>query len=131
MVWNIILAKFRISHSISSSHSDTSCSLSSFPINSLSHLFFTCPIARVVWHQFFWPLNVTNMTYWLLIILNPHRLIGIPHAEAHMFQIFAVVACDYLWFTKNKAHHEGLIPNDLVISSTINKTILEHLYMKD
>jgi hypothetical protein len=51
---------------------------------------------------------------------------GIPPAEAHMFQIFAIVACDYLWFTKNKAHHASLIPNVHIISSTINKTVLEH-----
>jgi hypothetical protein len=66
------------------------------------------------------------MTDWLLIILNPHRMPGIPQTEAHMFQIFVVVACDYLWFTRNKSHHDGLIPNALVISATINKTVLEH-----
>jgi hypothetical protein len=66
------------------------------------------------------------MTYQLLIILNPHCLLGIPRAEAHMFQIFVAVAvaCDYLWFISNKAHHEGHTLNAIVISSTINKTIL-------
>jgi hypothetical protein len=49
-------------------------------------------------------------------------------AETHRFQIFFVVACDYLWFTRNKAHHEGIIPNALIISTTINKTALEHCY---
>jgi len=53
-------------------------------------------------------------------------LLGIPQVEAHLFQTFAVVTYDYLWFIKNKAHHEGLIPNDLVISYTINKNVLEH-----
>jgi hypothetical protein len=53
-------------------------------------------------------------------------MIGIPQAEIHLFQIFAAVACDYLWFIRNKAHHDGLIPNALIISSTINKTVLEH-----
>jgi hypothetical protein len=36
------------------------------------------------------------------------------------------VACDYIWFVRNKAHHDGLIPNAIVISTAINKTILEH-----
>jgi hypothetical protein len=85
----------------------------------------------VVWRQSFWPLdtialNVTNMTNWLLMILNPHQLLDIPQAKAHMFQIFADVACDHLWFIRNKTHHKGLIPNALIISSTINKTILEY-----
>jgi hypothetical protein len=131
MVWNIIPTKARISQSIPSSLPDTSCSLCSFPLDSLLHLFFTCPIARVVWRHSFWPLdinalNVTNITDWLLISLDPHRMIGIPLAEIHLFQIFAAVDCDYLWFIKNKVHHDGLIPNALAISSTINKTVLEH-----
>jgi hypothetical protein len=131
MVWNIILTKFQISQSIPCSLSDNSCFLCSYPTDPLPQLFFTCPIARVVWCQSFWPLdtialNVTNMTDWLLIILHLHRMLGVPPAETHKFQIFAVVACDYLWFTKNKAHHDGTIPNALSISTTINKTALEH-----
>jgi hypothetical protein len=66
MVWNIIPTKFRISQYIPSSLSNTSCSICSHPTDSLSHLFFTCPIACVIWRQSFWPLdtialNVTNM----------------------------------------------------------------------
>jgi len=71
-------------------------------------------------------LNVTNMTDWLLIILHPHRMLGVPPAETHRFQIFAAVACDYLWFTRNKAYHDGIIPNAFLISTTINKTAQEH-----
>jgi hypothetical protein len=33
------------------------------------------------------------------------------------------------WFSRNKAHHEDLIPNALVISATINKLALEHHYV--
>jgi hypothetical protein len=131
MVWNIIPTKVWISQSIPSSTTNTSCSLYSFSKYSLLHLLFTCAIARVVWRQSFCPLdtialNVTNKRDWLLIILNPHRLIGIPQVEVYMFQIFAVVACDYLWFIRYKAHHEDLIPNALIIASTINKIVLEH-----
>lgn len=133
MVWNVIPTKFRISQTISSSISDTSCSLCSYPIDSLPHLFFTCPIARVVWRQSFWPLdtialNVTNMTDWLLIILHPHRMLGVPPVETHRFQILPAVACDYLWFSRNKAYHDGIIPNALSISTTINRISLEHYY---
>jgi hypothetical protein len=55
-------------------------------------------------------------------------MLGVPPAETHKFQIFVVVACDYLWFTKNKTHHDGIIPNALIISTTINKTALEHYF---
>jgi hypothetical protein len=67
MIWNIIPTKYRISHSLPSSQMDTSCSLCVGPIDSIFHLFFSCPIARVVWHQSFWPidilaLHIANMT---------------------------------------------------------------------
>jgi hypothetical protein len=70
-------------------------------------------------------LNVTNMTDWL-IIRNPHCMLGVPPAETHRFQIFATVAFDYLWFIRNKAYHDGTIPNALLISTTINKIAPEH-----
>jgi hypothetical protein len=43
-----------------------------------------------------------------------------------MFQIFAAISCDYFWFIRNKAHHDGFILNALIISSTLNKTVLKH-----
>jgi hypothetical protein len=74
----------------------------------------------VVWRQPFLPLdtvalNVTNITNWVLIILHPRQIIGIPPTETHKFQIFATVSCDFLWFIRNKAHHEGIILNALTI----------------
>jgi hypothetical protein len=53
-------------------------------------------------------------------------MLGIPPTETHRFQIFVVVAYDYLWFIRNKAYHDGIIPNALLISTTINKIALEH-----
>jgi hypothetical protein len=47
MVWNIIPTKVRISESIPNFNSDTNCSLCSYPTDSLYHLFFTYPIARL------------------------------------------------------------------------------------
>jgi hypothetical protein len=53
-------------------------------------------------------------------------MLGAPPAETHKFQIFVVVACDYLWFTGNKAYHDDIIPNALLILTTINKTACDH-----
>ena len=33
---------------------------------------------------------------------------------------------DLLWFSRNKAFHDGLIPNVLILASSIKKTALEH-----
>jgi hypothetical protein len=59
------------------------------------------------------------MSDWLNIILHP-EMIGFPLVDTHLFQIFAMVACGKIWFSRNKAFHEGLISNALSVSSTVN-----------
>jgi hypothetical protein len=58
---------------------------------------------------------------------SPSSSFGIPKKEAHLFQIFASVLCDLLWFSRNKAMHEGSIPNILKLADTIKQTALAHL----
>jgi len=120
--------KTRISASILNSTMGTSCSLCSFPSYSLCHLFFSCPIARVVWRNSFWPLDIlafriSSMLVWLDIILHSEK-VGIPLSDTHLFQLFATIACDQIWTARNKAFHEDIVPNALVISST-NKRIVK------
>ncbi|XP_062165083.1 uncharacterized protein LOC133871673 [Alnus glutinosa] len=94
------------------------------------HLFFSCPIAKVIWRNSFWPLDITALCIsdifdWLHIILHP-ELIGIPPVDFHLFQIFAMVACDRIWYSRNKAHHDGWIPNALSISADVNRSSRTH-----
>jgi hypothetical protein len=129
-IWNILPTKTRISASILNSTMDTSCSLCSFPTNSLFHLFFSCPIAIVVWRNSFWPLDIlalriSSMVLWLDIIMYPKK-VGIPLFDTHLFQIFAAVACGQIWMARNKALHEDIVPNAMVISSTINRIVKLH-----
>lgn len=37
-----------------------------------------------------------------------------------------MIACDHIWFLRNKAHHEDLVPNAPTISAHINRLVLEH-----
>jgi hypothetical protein len=99
-------------------------------VDSLYHIFFTCPIARIVWRQSFWCLDsialpIADMIDWIHIILNLGT-IGILDSDIHLFQIFAALACDSIWFARNKAFHDNIVPNALVLSATINRTALEH-----
>jgi hypothetical protein len=70
-------------------------------------------------------LRISTMSDWLNIILHPET-IGIPLVDTHLFQIFAMVACDQIWFSRNKAFHEGLVPNALFVSSTVNQVSRTH-----
>jgi hypothetical protein len=108
----------------------SNCSLCSFPSDSLGHLFFSCSIARVVWRNSFWPLDIlafriSSMVVWLDIILHSEK-VGIPLSDTHLFQLFATVACDQIWMARNKVLHEDIVPNAMVISSTIKQIVKLH-----
>lgn len=66
------------------------------------------------------------MSDWLNCIFNPCFVVGIPKTNVHLFQIYAFVSCDLMWFSRNRAVHDGVIANVLVLSSSINKVSLEH-----
>jgi hypothetical protein len=99
--------------------------------DSLSHLFFECFFARVVWRLSFWPLDssafhFSSMVDWITAIITIDRSLGIPLRDQQKFQIFASVACDILWFYRNKALHENLSFDARSMSIHINKISLEH-----
>jgi hypothetical protein len=49
-----------------------------------------------------------------------------PLPDIHLFQLFATIACDQIWIARNKALHEDIVPNALVISYTINWIVKLH-----
>jgi hypothetical protein len=65
-----------------------------------------------------WPLDSLkwaslNLSDWIKDILNPHNFFGIPFADSHLFQIFATMLRDMLWFSRNQAIHKGVLPEVL------------------
>lgn len=127
---NIVPTKTRIASVLHTPNSDDLCPLCKVAPDSL-HLFLTYLFAIVVWRNSFWPfdssdLNFSNMMDWIDEILFLGRSLGIPQLNTHLFQIFASVACDLLWFYRNKSHHDGSSQEPLSISMTINKVTLDH-----
>jgi ribonuclease HI len=129
IAWNILPTKERLGQLFPIS--DIHCPLCNMAEDSLHHLFFDCFFARVVWRLSFWPLDSTafrfsSMEDWIAAIISPARSLGIPLRDQHKFQIFASVACDLLWFYRNKAHHDNLTFDARSISIHVNKIALEH-----
>jgi hypothetical protein len=107
----------------------------SFPLckvadDSLQHLFLECIFARVAWRHSFWPLdsivlNFSFMLDWIKLIISPGSSLGIPWVDCHKFQIFALVACDILWYYRNKAFHDRISLDARNVSTHINIIALE------
>ena len=47
-------------------------------------------------------------------------------ADSHLFQIYAAVLCDIMWFSKNQAVHKGVIPKASSLAANIRRVSLEH-----
>jgi hypothetical protein len=106
------------------------CPFCSTEEDSLSHLFFRCIFARVVWRSSFWPFDSfvwssLSLPNWIKAIIHPHSSLRILLADIHLFQIFDVVLCDLLWFSKNKVVHKGVIPDIKVLANSISRTTID------
>jgi hypothetical protein len=67
-----------------------------------------------------------NLPNWIKGILSPHQSFGIPLDDTHLFQIYAAVLCDMLWFFKNKAIHKGVLPNISKFAEDVRRISLDH-----
>jgi hypothetical protein len=66
------------------------------------------------------------MTAWIASLISPVCSLGIPLAGQHKFQIFVSVACDILWFYRNKTLHDEVSFDARSVLAHINKISLEH-----
>jgi hypothetical protein len=131
IAWNVLPTKTRLKALFHIPSPDSLCPLCSSEEDYLSHLFFSCIFARVAWRSSFWPLDSLawssiSLSNWIKGILSPHSFFGIPLADCHLFQIYAFVLCDLLWFARNKAAHEGSIPDISTLASSIRRTSFDH-----
>jgi hypothetical protein len=121
----------RLQSIIPAYHPDASCPLCKSGPDSIRHLFFHCHFARVVWRLSPWPLDSStldslDLVDWVRVILYPDALLHIPFLERHRFQVFAAVACDLLWFHRNKAFHDGLTFEARTVTNLIYTSYHQH-----
>jgi hypothetical protein len=67
-----------------------------------------------------------SLSNWIKGILTPYQSFGIPFADSHLFQIFAAVLCDLLWYSRNQAVHHGIIFDASKLVKNIKRISLEH-----
>jgi hypothetical protein len=131
IAWDILPTKSKLNTIFPISAADSLCPLCKSEEDSFPHLFFRCCFARIAWRISLWPLDSTawsslSPSDWIKGLISPHVSFGIPKKDIHLFQIYAVGLCDLLWFSRNKAFHDGIIPNISLLASSIKKTALAH-----
>jgi hypothetical protein len=131
IAWDILPTKTRPNPILHLSQSNSLCPLCKSEANSLSHIFFSCIFAQVAWRSSFRPLNSLawsslSLSDWIKGIINPHLSFGISKSDSHLFQIFASVLCDLLWFSRNKVAHDGVISDISSLANSIRRISLNH-----
>jgi hypothetical protein len=131
ITWNLVPTKSRLNSVFHIPSDESVCPLCRSDLDSLSHLFFSCIFARIAWKESFWNIDSSawsnlGMENWIKGILFPFSVFGIPAKDSHRFQVYASVFCDQMWFYRNKAEHDGIIPAPLTISLAIKKLAWDH-----
>ena len=132
MAWDILPSKARLKAVFPISLADSLCPLCNMAEDSLIHLLFSYSFVGIAWGTSFWPLDSLawssiSLSSWVKGIITPHTAFGIPNSDVHLFQIYASVLCDMLWFSRNKAIHEGIIPDISKLAASIKKSSLAHV----
>jgi hypothetical protein len=131
IAWDILPTKARLNKVFPIAPNDSLCPLCNLAEDSLIHLFFSCSFARISWRSSFWPLDSLawssiSLSGWVKGIISPNTAFGIPQSDVHLFQIYASVLCDQLWFSRNKVIHGGIIPDITKLAAAIKKSALAH-----
>jgi hypothetical protein len=66
-----------------------------------------------------------SLVDWIKCIINPTTVFEIPKEDVHLFQIFASVLGDLLWFHRNRVVHDGVSPDALTLSRSVKTVSLE------
>jgi hypothetical protein len=92
------------------------CSFCNGPLETLSHIFLDCALAKVLWRSAPWPLNISYfssrpISEWILIVIYSSDRLAIPAADSRKFQLFAALVMDLIWQFRNKLIHDSILPN--------------------
>jgi hypothetical protein len=107
------------------------CPFCNGPLETLSHIFLDCALAKVLWRFALWPLKISHFSSrpiyeWILAIIYPLNRLDIPTADYCKFQLFAALVMDLIWQSRNKLIHDGILPNLALAIQQLKVTLQSH-----
>jgi len=100
-------------------------------LETLSHIFLKCDLARILWRSSSWPLFPSasasrHLSDWILAIISPVMMLAIPKSKVRKFQLFASLTLDFIWMARNKLIHYGIQPSPAKAIKRISFTLGLH-----
>jgi hypothetical protein len=133
VAWNILPSRGNIGRFVAASSTDSwLCPFCKCSLETLCHIFLDCQLAKFLWRSSPWPLNSScfadkPIADWVLAILDPVTWLSIPKFEVKKFQLFAVLAMDLIWFSRNKLIHEAVTPVPDKIQLQLSSLVSRHV----
>jgi hypothetical protein len=107
------------------------CTFCKNSLETLSHIFLECDLARILWRSSSWPLFPSafasrHISDWILAIISPVMMLAIPKFEVRKFQLFASITLDFIWMGRKKLIHDGIQPSPAKAIKQISYTLGLH-----
>lgn len=108
------------------------CPLCGLGIETTEHLFLRCKVARVVWREAPWPLQVDlipdiSFAVFMKQLLFPHSFFGVVKASVQHYILCAALILDSIWFLRNEVVHSEATPHPWVLINNVSRRFHEHV----
>jgi hypothetical protein len=133
IAWDILPSRANIGkYVVSEVVNAWSCPFCGGPLETLTHIFLECALAKFLWSSSPWYLN-TNLfssgpiSEWIMAVIHPFEKLDIPKADSRKFQLFVALVMDFIWLARNKLIHEASLPNPMKIIQQLKVSLEQHL----
>jgi hypothetical protein len=93
VIWDILPSRDKIGRFVGSDDQEAwLCPFCKGPMESFSHIFLDCHLARILWRSSPWPLSLLAFSSrpisdWVMALLSLVAAFGIPKVDVHKFQL--------------------------------------------
>jgi hypothetical protein len=133
VAWDILPTRAKIGRFVVSEDPDAwLCPFCKGPLETLTHIFLECDLARILWRSSPWPISflgysTRSISVWVVDILSPMAAFSIPKSEVRNFQLFVALTLDLIWRCRNILIHEGVQPSPIKASHQLSSSFNFHL----
>jgi hypothetical protein len=133
VAWDILPTRAKIGRFVVSDDPTAwLCPFCKGPLETLTHIFLECDLARILWRSSPWPISFLAFSSrpisdWITAVLSPVESFGIPKFDFRNFQLFVALTLDHIWRCRNLLIHEGLQPSPLKAIHQISCSYNFHL----
>lgn len=133
IAWNLLPFRANISRFVTVEDPNTwLCPFCHNTLETLGHIFLECDLARNLWRNSPWPLNLANfatrpLSDWVKAIVFPSDWLLVPKSDSQKFQIFASLNLDFIWQARNKLIHDAIEPDPVKAISCVSSNLNFHV----